>query len=292
MTWLGDERVAPIVAGSDEAFLAVQTERGPHVTPHRVVASGGRLWFTTSRQARKVSALRRRGRAGVLMRTAHGAVIAGGSVSILDPVDPLGWLLVPNDVARSGRAALRLLTHHVRDVVGYGLTAGRLPLGWLPTHRVLLCFSADRMLVLDRDGVVVQRRGPWEKPVAPVRSGSNGDLRAGSAEGYDVDGDGALAWGTPSGPVVVPARCTADVMEIDVPEALSTVAGADAAAAAFVVSHVDGMRPTDKSGTLLRGRARLGVAEDSRTTVIFAPDTVTRWSGFESETVDARDPDG
>src|SRR5687768_4639974 len=66
-TWLGDPDLAQALDGDGPAYLAIESRRGPHVTPQAVVARDGRLWLATPHDSLKAKVLRKRPRVGLLV---------------------------------------------------------------------------------------------------------------------------------------------------------------------------------------------------------------------------------
>ncbi len=275
-----------MLARARTCFLSVRTARGPHVTPHAFAGSGGRLWFTTSRDARKVRAVREDPKASVLLVDGDRSVLIGGTMSILDAIDPLSIAGSALDAVRSPRALFRLSLRTAEEAFGYLLSVGQLPLAWLPPNRVLLSLRPHSRIVLDR-GALRGRFGEWAghvespelvdevsmlRPVAPRLSGLTGTHQ------------GALAWDTDDGPVTVPAELDGDRCVARIPRAVVGHLRSVEASIAFVVHGAEGIRPTDKYGTLVRGGGCIVELGEHEARVSIDAASITRWSGFGSST--------
>ena len=101
----------PVVAGvlgeGRQAYVAVNSTAGPHVTPELYAWSDGRLWFAAASTTLKPKGLRRDPASGVLVTGAGRSVIATGSVTVYDPRRP--WELVGRigEVPRASRGGAR-----------------------------------------------------------------------------------------------------------------------------------------------------------------------------------------
>lgn len=276
-----------VLSGSRTCYLAVHTSRGPHVTPHAFVVSGGRIWFTTSRDARKVRALREDPRASVLVTGENGSVLIGGTVSVLDVIDPRSIAGSAAEALRSPRALLRLSLRTFEEAAGYALSALELPLAWLPPNRVLLSLRPHSTVALDGRGGLLGRYGTWARHAEPPALVDRVlSLRAdrparGGPSGIHA---GALAWGTVDGSVTVPAVLNGDTGIARIPRSVVRYLRTAEAPAAFVAHAASGIRPTQKHGMLVRGRGSIVKLGRTEARVYVDPASLTRWCGFGSST--------
>lgn len=273
-----DATVRDALTRSRDCFLAVSTPRGPHVTPHVFTASGGQLWFTTSRNARKVRALKADPRAAALVTGDDFALVVRGTVRILDALDPTSMVRGAFDVVRSLRAAPRLISRTLDQLLGYGLDAADLPLDWLPVNRVLFTLRPRAALMLDNDWRAIHRTGSWPYP-GPLPDSDKRSTRADSTPHTDV---GAMAAQTPEGPIAAPARYASSTRTLSAPAA--ALGGLTGRGLAFTAHRSDGIRPTDKHGYLLRGTGGVIEVEHAIARLTMDARTETTWSGFASRT--------
>lgn len=290
--WMRHSTVVEVMRGADTGFVAVNTPRGPHVTPQRVVESDGRLWFTTSRSARKITALEDDAAAGVMVHFEGASACFAGDVLLVDPLNPLSVSMPTLDGLRAARAAARLLTRQGQDFAGYLASGVRVPWRWLPASRVLVGVRPDRVLVNDRRGNVVYRAGVWRHrgdAVKPMDRKPGVITPLGGEAGRQLlrEGFGALALGGGRVPVVAWGRWNRNTSCVRLRSAIVSCLSDSQVPAAFVVSSSSGFRPVDKSGTLLRGIATLVEVGDKYSEVLFDIETVTRWDGFDVATVSA-----
>jgi len=89
-TALSEPEVGAVLAASRLAHVAIDTTRGPVVTPVLFGVAKGELWCLVRRQSLKARVLRKRPRAGVLVRHGDRAVALNGDARLLSPTHPLG----------------------------------------------------------------------------------------------------------------------------------------------------------------------------------------------------------
>lgn len=287
--WDGDPTIASVLASSRLCYLAVQTQRGPHVTPHVFAESGGRLWFTTSRDARKVRALRKNDRASVVVQNGHTTLIAEGSVRVLDILDPASIAGSIPEVVRSGRAMLRLALKSIDQLIGYAMAVGDLPAAWVPPNRAVLAFRPAGVLTLNEHWQPLTSAGSLspadgEDPgVSEVCSSqhANPPVLPDTVTGTH---SGAIAWQSGRGPLAAPASLESGSSLATVPSWALRRLDPNAPAVAFATQVSNGLRPIDKHGFLLRGRGRIVGINGDKGSIAIETKTLTHWSGFRSET--------
>jgi hypothetical protein len=96
-----------------------------------------------------------------------------------------------------------------------------------------------------------------------------------------------LGWETPDGPIALPARWNARTSRAIVPAApLKAVGGPRTTRASVCIDESEGAGPLAKGGELVRGVGRARLRGDVAS-IALDTDRVTRWKGFEVETVPA-----
>jgi hypothetical protein len=267
---------AAIAGRGEVAYLAVEARRGPHVTPHRFTASAGQIWIVAPDRALKVRALRKRPRAGVLVRGRAGrAVVLTGTAEIhsLRTLDESvrAALHLPSIAAAGASFAAR----NVTQMAGYALDLLALTRGSIPLDRVLIAIRPDSATVLDA-------------PPAPDVSGLE-QYWSGIAERLPADvapllgtaGDAVLGLSTPDGPLPLPARWDPSGGPARVPAAaLDTFDLPAEAPASLSLDHSVGGRPSGFHGVVVQGS---GVVRGD--TVTLTPRTVSWWQGFQTGSV-------
>jgi hypothetical protein len=288
--------VATLLASIPYADVAVDTTRGPHVTPAAFAAAGGRLWVVSSRQTLRVRSVRRRHTASVLVRNDDRALVVSGGADVLSlwrPSETVGLVMNSVPVARAAalytmRNAGLLLGGFLRDMMA---GTGDLTL----YDRVLVAIEPERGLLLDGDRLLdtwgrwhrVTRPAPERVPgraVPPV-----GELIAalpdGVAGALERTESASLGWSCPTGPVVLPTLHATPDGYVQIATAALDVVGAPRRGPACVTFHnSESIRPSRFRGVILRGPGRVVRRGATRTTVAVATERVSWWSGFRSGT--------
>ncbi len=259
------ERAASVLAEGRQAYLAVDSAGGPHVTPELYAWSDGRLWMAVAATTLKARVLRRRAAAAALVGVRDRTVAMQGRVDVIDPRRPQDWLRAVGSLPRTARALTRFATRNVDDLVAFGgdLVKGRLGLG-LPASRVLLRFTPSAAALVEGDAVV-ERFGHWETTSAPAGATAIG--AAGSP----------VVIGLP-GPVALPGRWCPDADEVHVLPALLALASPGRR---LGVVHDDYVAPgpAAKRGILHRGTGRV----QTRAGVVRVKfDRAVEWNGVST----------
>jgi hypothetical protein len=266
-------RGAAVAGGGGVAYLGVEARRGPHVTPHRFTAAAGQIWIVAPDRALKVRALRKRPRAGVLVR-GHGGrgVVLTGTAEIHSLRTPDESVRAAFHLPSIAVAGASFAARNVREMAGYARDLLALTRGSMPLDRVLIAIRPDSATVLD----------------APSASdvGGLGEYWSGIAEGLPSDvapllataGEAVLGLSTPNGPLPLPARWDPSGARIRVPAAaLETFGLPSEAPASLTLDHSVGGRPSGFRGVVVQGPG--AVRGD---TVTLTPRTVSWWQGFET----------
>ena len=290
--------VATVLGSTPYADVAVDTARGPHITPAAFAAAGGRLWVVSSRRTLRVCSVRRRHHASVLVRHGSRSVVISGSADVLSfwrPSETVGIVMNSGHVARAAATyALRnsrlLLGGFLRDIL-----AGT---GDLTVYdRVLVAIEPERGMLLDGDRLL-HTWGRWRRVRTPEVPRPHAhvppldDLVAGLPpavlDALEHPRSASLGWSSPTGAVALPAlEATADG-QVQVPLAAFDVTGGARRAAACITFHnSESLRPSGFRGVILRGEGRVQRRSATRATVAVAAERASWWSGFRSGTATA-----
>jgi Pyridoxamine 5'-phosphate oxidase len=177
-------RIAAVISGAPFAYLAVETQSGPHVTPLLFAFTPARVWFGIARGTLKARAIRKRPAVAVVVPGETASVAIRGEASLLD------WTPSPSELARApfalpafaGRNALEMAAF-VRDAVrsatrpsplvpvSVTIETFKLLDGW-PAPAVLGWMTPDGPLALPArwNG----ERGRAHVPSAPLRAAGRG----------------------------------------------------------------------------------------------------------------------
>jgi hypothetical protein len=102
-----------------------------------------------------------------------------------------------------------------------------------------------------------------------------------------VDGwpaQAVLGWMAPGGPIALPAKWDPRTERARVPAApLKEAGGPRTSSACVCVDESEGLGPLAKRGILLRGQGR-AVLRGDVASVALAPERITRWKGFQTQT--------
>ncbi len=258
-----------------QAYVAVGSSRGPHVTPELYAWSDGAIWFAAAASTVKARVLRRDPRAGVVVSVPGRAVVLTGEVRALDPFRPLDLARQLGHLPASGRAITRYTTRNASDLLAFSgdLVSGKL--GWRPPpRRVLFSLRPDRVVVVENDSVTGHHG--WDS--APVDAETDG-------EAVPVGGVRAVA-GLP-GPIALPGRWFPDRSQLHVAAQLTELLDLPTSfPVSVVVDDYAAPGPAAKRGTLVRGVGCF----DRRDASVLRVDTerVTEWDGVETTTTAVR----
>jgi hypothetical protein len=284
-----------LLADAESLFVAVDSKRGPHVTPELFVEVGGRLWTFTAAETLKVRALRRTPRAGVLVRHGRDALVASVLVKVLDAVDPLSAATsgLAHDVPRVTAA---FAARHSLELAGSAADYAAGSFGLVPGRRVLLAFEPAAVAFVRDDRLV--EAGGWDGSFAGMPG--NGDEDGIDEPEMDLDAipsdarellrepDAALGWCAASGPLALPARWSLDTSVAAVGAQLFAATGCvPDGPASLTIDEWLAPGPGGKRGVMLRGEGR-ATQDDANPDIIrvaVVADRAVVWDGMEVESV-------
>lgn len=249
-----------------QAYVAVVSKDGPHVTPELYAVAGDDLWFLVAATTLKARVIGDNARVSALVRSGNRSVLLSGSATTYDVRNPsdIGRAVTDKNVAK---ALTGFVLRNAGDLAGFGrdLLAGHLGRN-VPPRRVLIRLRPTRAALLDGTALVA-RDGDWP-----------GDVTNARPETLRGTADAAVGWLGPDGPVALPARL--DGQTAYVPLVATALAKLPAEAPACVVTDDYGRPgPAAKTGTLLRGTGRL----DGGAMTIDVAKT-TEWDGIKAST--------
>lgn len=254
-----------------QAYIAVPSKNGPHVTPELYAWSGGSLWFAVASSTLKAKVLAKDPAAGVSVSIRDRTVVMRGEVDVYDPRQVAA---LAKDVRGLPEAARALASYTVRNAPDLLAFAGDTLSGKLgrrvPPMRLLLRFRPSHAALIEADALT-GAWGDWSNP------------RVERAADLPVGGQPAVV-GLP-GPVAVPARWFDDGQRLRLaPGVLDLLALDVTFPLGVVVDEYTAPGPAAKQGTLLRGSGRLG---DETDTIEVDGDRLVEWDGVETSSTEA-----
>lgn len=256
-------RVVSALAEGRQAYVAVESAKGPHVTPELYAWSNGALWIAAASTTLKARVLAHRRYAAVVVRLAGRDVMMDGPVSIFDVRKPTEILFrlrhVPEAVAAGARFALR----NAQDLVAFAGDAvtGKIGLR-VPPVRILFALRPRRVLLIDGETVV----GAW---------GWDGEAMADGELEVPAGNERCVA--AFPGPIAIPCRWFPEEQRIFIPPQLLALANPQLQSPiAFVVDDYRAPGPAAKWGRLHRG---IGQASTKPGYVDIISNEVVEWNG-------------
>lgn len=266
-----DPAASAVLHQGRQAYIAVETASGPHVTPELYTSSSSQLAFFAAATTLKAKVLQRRPVAGALVLAGSRALVLGGTVDVVDAARPRDLARALSRPVSVGRSVGGFVARNLADLGGFAADAARGRVGGLPPRRLLFTLTPERWALLD-GGRLVAAEGPWTGTPGTPASGAGGLSGA------------VVGWGTPDGPLAVPAAWDGDEGRALVPTPLATLAGmAGEAPACITFDDYGAPGPAAKRGMVLRGSARVET-DGAGTWAYFAPDRAAIWEGVHSET--------
>lgn len=263
-------RVTSALAEGRQAYVAVESDKGPHVTPELYVWSNGALWVAAASTTLKARVLADRRHAAVVVRLAGRDVIMDGPVDVFDVRKPTELVRQLRGVPRAVGAGARFALRNAHDLVAFAGDAlsGKMGLR-VPPARIMYALRPARVAFVEGDAVV----GSWGWQTSDATGGGPATPTGGE--------DGVAAF---PGPVAVPCRWYADELRIFVPPPLLAMVGPpERSPVAFVVDEYHAPGPAAKWGRLHRA-----VGQTSREPgfIDITSDEVVEWDGVDVTPVD------
>lgn len=275
---LSNPAIAGPLAEGRQAYVAIATQHGPHITPELYAVAGGRLWFFAGLGTLKARTLPRQPAVAVAVPAGSRTVVAGGRVASFHPAALPRHAPTAAMLSATPSALARYCLRNAVDLAGFAadFASGRLGRR-LPEPRVLFAVTPERVAVLD--GFAVQDRwGDWPGAVA---DGASEPVHEGAGAVVALAYDGAL--------LAAPVRVDETGQRTQVPAGLLDLAGINATAsveAAVVVDDYGRPGPAAKRGVMLRGAGQLR-RDDSGAWLDLDAARAVSWDGIETSTVKA-----
>lgn len=272
---LSNPAIAGSLAEGRQAYVAIATERGPHVTPELYAVAGGRLWFLAGLGTLKARTLPRHPAVAVAVPAGGRTVVLAGRAASFHPAALPRHVPSVATLLATPSALARYSLRNAVDLAGFAVdfAAGRLGRR-LPEPRVLFAVTPERVALLD--GFAVQGRwGDWP-----------GDV--GSAAEPVHDGAGAVAvLAHDGGLLAMPSRVDGTGQRAQVPLGLLDLGGVGATAdVAVVVDDYGRPGPAAKKGVMLRGTGEVR-RDDNGAWIDLDAERAVSWDGVETTTVKA-----
>ena len=290
---LVDPRIDDLLRRAPSAHLAMDTGKGPHVTPELFAWSGGRLWFATARRTLKARKLTAGAQVGLYIHRGGEALLLRAEARPIDALRPKTLLDSASETALFPAAGTTFVIRNAPHLAGF---VAQGPWAWPRSASTLRMFIALRPIAvaLIRNDRILEAAGDWAsgKPrgrrlarAGTVRAGGLPDELSRWAEDFVPNAVVGLA--SPTGPVALPASWDGERATATVAGELLALAGVRSEGAAAVeVERMTGYAMEGKRGVLLRGRGVVTIEGDWGRIVV-EPERATYWQGMETETVPA-----
>jgi hypothetical protein len=259
------------------AHLAIETARGPHVTPVLFAITADRVWFAIPRATLKARVLARRPRAGALIEDGDQGLVIVGEATLLDPLRPARPRSLVAELARAPFALPAYGARNVGELLGFARDARRSPARAAPYNLVLVSLRAQNLRFVARPPVVAPNGA------AGLEIDGLDAISAKLASLVRHPGPAVLGWMGADGPMAVPAGW--DPTQLRARVAPGVFEGGDEGPVCVCLDVSHGTGPVAKEGVLVRGHGR--VAEDGEAVQV-EPERITAWSGFDTATVPSR----
>jgi hypothetical protein len=290
---LAGESAQSLLVDAEVAHIAIDTGRGPHVTPELFSAYAGRLWFATARRTLKARKTETGTRIGVFVEHGPHGLMMVAEARALDVIRPDKLLQSPHEIALWPTAAAGFVLRNAGHLLGF---VAQGPWAWprsLSSVRMFVALRPVAAALLFHDEIR-SCAGEWRTRV-PAGISSRGPRAVDAsdlpddleplAEGFAADA--VISLDTPGGPVALPCTWDGERSEASVRRDLLVLAGvASDGPAAVEVDRMRGYAMAGKRGVLLRGEAR--ITHGGRfSTVSLDVERATYWEGMETNTVPA-----
>jgi hypothetical protein len=266
MPMMFPEAVVSTLEEGRQAYVAVPSLNGPHVTPELYSWSGGRLWFAAASTTVKSKVLQRDPSAGALVSVAGRSVVLGGAIEAFDMRDPVSFVRNGRRLPDAARALAGFTVRNAPDLLAFIRDSATGQLGCHLPVRVLFALTPARAAYVEND-VVTGCWGEW-----------SGD-GSGAHETIPAGGEPAVA--AFPGPVALPARWFADQQVLHVPRGLLELLQLENTfKLGIVVDDYCSPGPASKRGTLVRAQGC--VVGDDPGFVEVEPEEFVGWVGIET----------
>jgi hypothetical protein len=247
-----------------QAYLAVPSAGGPHVTPELYAWSGGKLWLAFASSTLKAKVLAKDPEACALVMTTGRAVVVKGEVELFDARHPATILGAASRLPAAARATTRFTVRNAPDLLGFVTDTTRGRIGWRPPPlRVLAALTPASTLLLEDDSVT-SGTGWWHGVTTDV-------FPVPPAGGRSV----VAAF---EGPAAVPATWFEDEHRLHVaPDLLDLLGLSGRFPLSIVTDRYGAPGPAAKQGSLLRGDGRRSGRSGS---IDLHPELVVEWDGL------------
>ena len=245
-----------------QVYVALESAKGPHVTPELYTWSDGRLWFPAATSTLKARVIDDGSRLAAAVVGRGSTVIFEGVAELFDPRRP-STILRASAAPRMLRALTSFGVRNTSDLLGFARdTVKGDSVSRIPNARLFICVAPERMALIENDRVAWQ--SGWHAHVI--------------APPADVPSGGEPAVAAFDGPRIAPARWFADDERAFVsPDVLALHGVSGDTGVAVVVDHYNAPGPAAKQGVLVRGD---GVVDDNGWIDVTARRTVA-WDGAE-----------
>jgi hypothetical protein len=280
--------LASILDDAPLAYLAVESEGGPMVTPLLFAVRDGRIWMVMPRSSAKVGAIGRNAVVGLAAGAPGAMAVLQGNAHLVDPMRPQSMLGSLSETFLSPRAMTSFVAgnlDHLAGLVGPGVLSPRTAAALRPQRAAAV-----------RAGEPLWTTGNWPGGAPPYgeRDGAPPTLPLGPVPpelaGLVADpADVLVGWSTPTGPVVLPGRWNPEGRHATVRTDLFVATGCLPQARACVLfDATQGTSLDGKVGLVVRGRgsAHEG-AGDGIAHLTIRAERYSWWQGEESRSAKA-----
>lgn len=280
--------LAPILDDAPLAYLAVETERGPMVTPLLFAVRDGRVWMVMPRSSAKVGAIGRQDVVGLAAGTPGAMAVVQGSARLVDPMRPQSLVGALPEALLSPRAMTSYVAgnlDHLAGLIGPGVLSPRTAAALRPQRAAAV-----------RAGEPLWTTGNWPEGAPPYDDHDVappalplGPVPVALAGLTSTAGDVLVGWSTPTGPVVLPGRWDPEGRHATVRTDLFVATGCvPQARACILFDGTEGTSLDGKVGLVVRGRgsAHAGAGDETARLTIRA-ERFSWWQGDDSRSAKA-----
>jgi hypothetical protein len=264
--------VVSLLTEERQAYLTVQGDGPPHVTPMLYGLGAGRIGFFAEAGTLKTRILAKHEGAGVLVRRRRNLFLASGSARLVDLLSPRSLVRGVGELPGGALLTASFTVRNAVDLVGFARDAVRGRAGAPPMRRALVSFRPERALFVSPAGL--RTWGDWP-----------GATPGGGAGHEHAHLDVELAAETGAGPLPLPGRWDPRREEVEIPRWLADIVRFDGGPVAIVVDDYGRPGPAAKQGMLLKGEGRVVDRRDDALVLAVDTDRVATWDGVDTESV-------